>query len=89
MTISALDYPNYVTHGVGENACGGVAFYTRQQPEPGDLLVAEDAIYLDGEQPEPHQAIKCSACGATFTMAPDAEDVHRRPAPHEVDNDAT
>ena len=44
--------------------CGKVYSWVKESVTPNDRMRAEDAMYLDGSIPEPHQPIQpCPSCG--------------------------
>jgi hypothetical protein len=84
--IPLREYPYYYEHNHGDDACGGVAFYLRDYSDRDDLHIqvsAEDAVYLDGTEPDRYTLMKCSACGKELTRQPLLQDLYPRPAPGE------
>lgn len=43
--------------------CGGISFWLKRRPLPGDLVEPNDVRLLDGTTPLSHERIVCGSCG--------------------------
>ena len=57
-----------IIHNIGANACGGVAYFWKGKPQPGDVLSADKVQYVDGTQAKPGDSVICGCCGHYLSL---------------------
>ena len=56
-------------HRVGEDACGGIAFWYDEAGAPEDRIEAERITLPDGTKPARGTFMRCGSCGAIISPA--------------------
>ena len=56
-------------HRVGEDACGGIAFWYDDVGARTDMIEAERVTLPNGGKPTPNSVMMCGSCGTTISPA--------------------
>lgn len=64
--INQKEYPFRYRHSENQDGCGEIAFLFKTPKSRGDIIPAEEVIFLDGSVPAHKDPFKCSSCGKEF-----------------------